>query len=615
MPTEKSLTGKRNQARHVVATAILVLAETAALSGQTTLRDAAAAQGLHIGAAASADEYGPPDLLMNPSYAGALSTQYSELEPANAMKWDVTQPTQTTYNFQPGDELVTFAEANNMRVRGHNLCWYQQFPAWLAPYAASATPAEMSTLLQNHINAEVTHFKGAVFAWDVVNEAFNDPSGSAVPGLRDSIWYDQPGIGQTGTGYIEQAFQWAHAADPNALLFYNDYNIEGPGSKFTAVYNMVQDFVQRGVPINGVGFEMHITTSGYPSAAGLAQNMQQLAALGIQVHITEMDVRLPVGSNGLASAADLATQAQIYQSIMTVCLQQPNCTAFQMWGVSYGDSWIPSFFPGYGAALPLDFNYNPTPAFNALLAAMRTPVPALTASGVVNSASYQAGSVAPGEIVAIFGTGVGPDKPAAATLTNGLVSSTAASTQVLFGEYPAPILYAGSGQVNVVVPFEVTPGQDVNLTINNNGQSSPPVSIPVAQAVPGIFIIGGTGSPQQAAVLNQDLSVNGPGNPAAAGSVIVVYATGGGSLSAPVTDGELPTTLINVANTTLTVGGQPATIDFAGLAPGFAGVLQINATLPNGLAAGSAVPIVLSISGADSSSQSATIAIQLPQGR
>jgi uncharacterized protein (TIGR03437 family) len=155
----------------------------------------------------------------------------------------------------------------------------------------------------------------------------------------------------------------------------------------------------------------------------------------------------------------------------------------------------------------------------------------------------------------------------------------------------------------------------VNLTINNNGQSSPPVSIPVAQAVPGIFIIGGTGSPQQAAVLNQDLSVNGPGNPAAAGSVIVVYATGGGSLSAPVTDGELPTTLINVANTTLTVGGQPATIDFAGLAPGFAGVLQINATLPNGLAAGSAVPIVLSISGADSSSQSATIAIQLPQGR
>jgi endo-1,4-beta-xylanase len=585
----------------------VVLAVASSLAAQTTLREAAAAQGLHIGAAASADEYGPPDLLLNASYAGLLSTQYSELEPANAMKWDVTQPTQTTYNFQPGDELVAFAQANNMRVRGHNLCWFTQFPSWLAPYAAGATPAEMSTLLQNHINAEVTHFKGEVFAWDVVNEAFNDPSGSAVPGLRDSIWYDQPGIGQTGTGYIEQALQWAHAADPNALLFYNDYNIEGPGPKFTAVYNMVQDFVQRGVPINGVGFEMHITTDGYPSAAGLAQNMQQLAALGIQVHITEMDVRLPVGSNGLASAADLATQAQIYQSIMTVCLAQPNCTAFQVWGVSYNDSWIPSFFPGYGAALPFDFNYQPTPAFNALITAMQTPVPALTAAGVVNAASFQGAAVAPGEIVAIFGTGVGPDKPVGAALTsNGLVATTAAATQVLFGNYPAPVLYAGQNQINVVVPFEVTPGQDVAVTITNNGQSSAPVSIPVVQAVPGIFLIGG----QQAAVLNQDLSVNGPTNPAQPGSLIVVYATGGGLLSSPVTDGELPATLIDVANTTLTVGGQPAAIQFAGLAPGFAGVLQINATLPSGITSGSAVPIVLSIAGADSSSQEATIAIQ-----
>ena len=170
------------------------------------------------------------DRLTVPIYANLLSSQYSMLEPGNAMKWDVTQPTQTTYNFQPGDELVAFAQANDMFVRGHNLCWYQQFPQWLAPYAATATPAQMATLLQNHITTEVTHFAGQVFAWDVVNEAFNDPSGSAVPGLRDSIWYNQPGIGQTGTGYISQAFQWARAADPNALLFYNDYNIEEPVS-------------------------------------------------------------------------------------------------------------------------------------------------------------------------------------------------------------------------------------------------------------------------------------------------------------------------------------------------------------------------------------------------
>ena len=133
---------------------------------------------------------------------------------------------------------------------------------------------------------------------------------------------------------------------------------------------MVQDFVKSGVPIDGVGFEMHVLLSYYPSAAELAQNMQALAALGLQVHITEMDVRLLLDANGNASAADLQTQAQVYQSILTVCLQQPNCTAFQVWGVSYNDSWIPSFFPGYGAALPFDFNYQPTPAFYSLLTAM-----------------------------------------------------------------------------------------------------------------------------------------------------------------------------------------------------------------------------------------------------
>jgi endo-1,4-beta-xylanase len=136
----------------------------------------------------------------------------------------------------------------------------------------------------------------------------------------------------TGTGYIEQAFRWAHAADPDALLFYNDYGIEDAGPKFDAVYNMVQDFVSRGVPIHGVGFQMHIDTGGYPSTAGLTQNIQRLNALGIQAQITEMDVRLPVDANGNPSPDSLQAQAMTYQRILTVCLQMPNCTAFQTWG-------------------------------------------------------------------------------------------------------------------------------------------------------------------------------------------------------------------------------------------------------------------------------------------
>ena len=149
----RNTTGKRNELRKLAAWMAVLLAGAAPLAGQTTLRQAAAARGIPFGAAASADEYGPPDLLKNTNYANLLSTQYDMLEPGNAMKWDVTQPALNTYNFQPGDELVAFAQANGMRVRGHNLCWHTQFPSWLQPYASSSTttPADMATLLQNHI--------------------------------------------------------------------------------------------------------------------------------------------------------------------------------------------------------------------------------------------------------------------------------------------------------------------------------------------------------------------------------------------------------------------------------------------------------------------------------
>ena len=586
--------------------AALAAALTASLPAQTTLRQAATARHLPIGAAASADEYGPPDLLRNPAYAGVLSSQYSMLEPGNAMKWDVTQPTQTTYNFQPGDELVAFAQANKMLVRGHNLCWYTQFPAWLKPYAATATPAQMATLLQNHINAEVTHFKGQVFAWDVVNEVFNDPNGSAVPGLRDSIWYNQPGIGQTGTGYIEQAFRWARAADPNALLFYNDYGIEGPGPKFTAVYNMVQDFVHRGVPIDGVGFQMHLELGNYPGAAGLAQNMQQLAALGLQVHITEMDVRLPVDASGNASASDLQAQAQMYQTIMTVCLQQPNCTAFQLWGVGYADSWIPGFFPGYGAALPFDFNYQPTPAFNGLLTALRTTPPALNGSYIVNAASYQGGAVAPGEIVTIFGVNLGPADLVGAQLdSSGKFPATLGGVQVLFDGVPAPLVYALVDQVSAIVPFEVAgkPQTVIQYQYNAGGGAvvSNSATVPVASAAPAIFALNASGS-GPGAILNADYSLNSASNPVAAAGAILVFATGGGAIAGGATDGALAPGLGSLATqpVTATIGGVAANVLYAGPAPSLVnGVIQVNLQIPPGLAAGPQ-PVVITVGTAPS---------------
>jgi GH35 family endo-1,4-beta-xylanase len=341
------------------------------LATPTTLQQAATQRGLLVGAAVDADEFGYPDpLVLEPIYASTLATQYSMVEPEVAMTWVALHPAENTYSFQPGDEIVSFAEAHKQQVRGHTLVWYAANPAWLNTLASTASPQEMSNTLQNHIQTVMTHYKGKVFAWNVVNEAIADNATGVGTQMIDSIWYNQPGIGLAGTGYVEQAFRWARAADPNALLFYNEFNIESPGPKFDAMMNMLKDFVARGVPIDGVGFEMHVAANGLPTAAGLAQNMQAVAALGLQVHITEMDVQLPVNSAGVASASDLQAEAATYQRVLTVCIQNPSCTAFQTWGFTDKHSWVPIYIPGYGAALPFDMNYQPKPAFTSMMNAL-----------------------------------------------------------------------------------------------------------------------------------------------------------------------------------------------------------------------------------------------------
>ncbi len=599
------------------------------LAAQTTptLRQVAAPWGIPVGAAAGDGEFSP-DWITVTAYANLLSNQYDMLEPANAMKWWVTQPASpTSFDFTSADTLVAFAQKYGMLVRGHNLCWHSDNPQWLVGltgtggYASTASQAQMSTLLQNHINTEVTHYAGQVFAWDVVNEAFNDPTSSGVVTLRDSIWYNQPGIGAsasagngaaTDTGYIEQAFRWARAADPNALLFYNDYSIEGPGAKFDAVLAMVTDFVNRGVPINGVGFEMHLELNGYPtfypSPAGLAQNMQALAALGIQVHITEMDVRLQL-SDGIVTLGQLTQQAQIYQDVLTVCLQQPNCTAFQVWGVSYNDSWIPGSFPGYGDALPFDSSYNPTSAFTALINAFQNTTHVLHQNSIVNAAGYEDEAVAPGELVSIYNPSFGPVSPVTGQAdASGQFPTSLGGVQVLFDNTPAPLLYAGPGQVNTIVPFEVAGQQQTVLQYQYNpgsGVVSNTLTLPVAAAAPAIFALNASGSGPGAILNWPDNSVNSTSNPAAAGGYVQIFGTGGGTVVGGATDGALAPNGItwlsaSPAWPTATIGGVPATVTYAGSAPGLVnGALQVNLQIPPGLTAG-AQPVVITIGTAQS---------------
>jgi endo-1,4-beta-xylanase len=323
-----------------------------------SLREYADKIGVLVGAAVN------PSLFGEEAYASTLAREFNMLEPENVMKWGAIRSTQSAFNFQPGDRVVAFARAHAMKVRGHCLVWGKYNPVWLSK--GRFTPEQLSKLMREHITKVARHYAGQVFAWDVVNEAFD-----AKGGLEHTIWYDTPGIGLADkkTAYIEQAFRWARAADPNALLFYNDYDAEGLNAKSDAIYAMVKDFKSRGVPLDGVGLQMHIFNLSTKDILDLDANIARLTALGVQVHITEMDVGLPVDAKGnLVDHADLMRQADIYRYAATACLRQPRCTAFQTWGFTDKYSWIPDYTRGTKAA-PLLFDklYAKKPAYQALL--------------------------------------------------------------------------------------------------------------------------------------------------------------------------------------------------------------------------------------------------------
>lgn len=327
-----------------------------------TLREAADRIGLLVGAAVD------PAHFSEPEYAATLAREFNMVEPENAMKWPHTEPAPGRFDFGPGDSVVSFAEAHQMKVRGHNLLWGIHNPAWLEN--GHFTPAELHDIMQRHIATVAGHFAGKVFAWDVVNEAF-DKNGA----LAHSTWFDRPGIGlaDQGTAYIEQAFRWAHEADPKALLFYNDYAAEGLNAKSDAIHAMVKDFKRRGVSIDGVGLQMHLALEDAAKLSSPNANIRRLAALGLQVHITEMDVGLPVTADGqLRDPADARRQADLYGLVARVCAADPGCTAFQTWGFTDKYSWIPAFTHGArGAGLLFDATYRPKPSYYAVLEALR----------------------------------------------------------------------------------------------------------------------------------------------------------------------------------------------------------------------------------------------------
>jgi endo-1,4-beta-xylanase len=322
-----------------------------------TLAQTAAHHNIRIGAAADSP------YLSDCSYSAILGSEFSQLQAENEMKFSLIHPLSNSYDFSGGDTLASFAQEHNMAVRGHTLVWHNQVPSWVTN--GNYNSMQLASILQDHITTVMGHYAGKVYAWDVVNEAFNS-DGS----LRSTIWYDQPGIGFAfmGTKYIEQALTWGHSADSTALLFYNDYGAEIMNTKSDAIYAMAQDFKSRNVPLDGIGFQLHIDLSfDDPNTLNsLASNLQRFAALGLIVHITELDIRLSD-----SSGASFNAQAKLYGEIAAICVQQPACKLFQTWGLTDKHSWIPSFFPGQGWALLWDANYQKKPAYSNVLNALQ----------------------------------------------------------------------------------------------------------------------------------------------------------------------------------------------------------------------------------------------------
>ncbi|WP_371777991.1 endo-1,4-beta-xylanase [Streptosporangium subroseum] len=342
-----------------------------ASAAASTLGVAAAQSGRYFGTAIAGGRLG------DSAYTTIANREFNMVTAENEMKIDATEPNRGQFNFTNGDRVYNWAVQNGKRVRGHTLAWHSQQPGWMQSLSGSTLRQAMI----DHINGVVGHYKGKIYAWDVVNEAFADGNSG---GRRSS------NLQSTGNDWIEVAFRTARAADPAAKLCYNDYNIDNwTWAKTQGVYNMVRDFKSRGVPIDCVGLQAHFNSnSAYNS--NFRTTISSFAALGVDVAVTELDIQ--------------GGSAQTYANVTNDCLAVPRCVGITVWGVRDSDSWLGS------SASPLLFDGNGnkkaayTSVLNALNAADPNPTPTPTPTPTSGGGTRQIKGVASGRCVDVPGS-------------------------------------------------------------------------------------------------------------------------------------------------------------------------------------------------------------------
>lgn len=328
-----------------LALAVLVVAGCA---GPTTTRKAADKKGLVYGTAIQ-----PGDIL-SPDNAKLLAEDFNLIVPENIMKWSLLRPTKTFWNWSDLDKMLEFAEKNNMKMKGHTFVWHSQNP----PYVNGLkTRDEAIELMTEQITEVMTRYKGRIAEYDVANEVIADDGT-----MRDTVW-----LKAIGSDYLDIAFKTARAADPAAKLLLNDYSNEYAGDvKADAFYQLAKDLKERGVPIDGVGLQLHIEAQWPVKKDALIANIRRFAELGLTVSFTEVDVRIKMP----VTPEKEAEQVRAYQDLLDAALGEPNAKSFILWGYTDKQSWVPGFFGGYGSALVYDKEMKPKAAYRAILERM-----------------------------------------------------------------------------------------------------------------------------------------------------------------------------------------------------------------------------------------------------
>ncbi len=316
-----------------------------------------------------------------------IETHYNTITPENITKWQVIQPEPGNFNFEPADRFVDFGEKNGMFMVGHTLVWHSQTPGWIF-LDGEGNPADREILLErmrDHIHTVAGRYKGRIHGWDVVNEALNEDGT-----LRDSPWYRI-----IGKEYLVRAFEYAREADPDAELYYNDYNLEDP-VKRAGVVKLVKYLQENGAPITGIGTQSHLHLKT-PSLEEIENTIADFAALGIDVMITELEIDVLPYPTGYYQGIDLSLidrneeginpyteglpddvqneLAQRYRDIFEIYLRHSDAiTRVTFWGVNDGNTWKNNY-PARGRTnhpLLFDREWQPKPAFYELVSIART---------------------------------------------------------------------------------------------------------------------------------------------------------------------------------------------------------------------------------------------------